>query len=623
MQSSSMRAGDAQLVMAALEHAPVLIAILDLEGRYVQLGGPWLEVLGLSPEDVVGKRPVDLAHPDDVPKLAEVMQRAYADMSDRRLDIRMMRKGGGTRWIAWFGAGTAMDGALVGIGIDVTAEREAREAEARAKEHLRWVLDTVPDYITEVDADGIITFMNRTYPGVTIEQVVGTNIMNWLASDARERFAAAIQRIFAGGGPERLVVVGSGEAGPTMYESRLGPMRDQAGNVIRVILVGKDITQEYRAVAERSRRMRLETLGLMSASVAHDFNNLMTIVGFGAESATHAAERGDLAQVRAALQEITVTTERCVELTKQLHGSGPDSPDEGHAIDLCAAIREARPMMTRVLGPDIETTIDAPSSPLWVPVRRVELYQVLANLASNSRKAIHERGHVRCTVRPGNAQDPVLRNKMRPAAVLTFEDDGPGIPWEIQTHVFDAFFTFGPQGGTGIGLATVYGIVQSVGGEVMLRSAADEGTTFTFYLPGAPGRQPEVAAPGPQYGGTETVLVVDDEPMIRASTARYLSRLGYRALEAGDAAEAEAVAKAHKGPIHLLLTDLRMPGVDGLELAELLRKSRPGFEVLVMTGYATEEDVARAGAATMLRKPFALTELARVVRATLDRRAGS
>ncbi len=607
-------------IASALSDAPLLVAASDLAGTLADARGAWPEILGWSCPEVVGKSFIDLCHPDDRAAALEAFGRVATGYVVPRAEFRMLHRRGSSRHIAWFGPGKVVDGRVVGIGIDVTSERVAREAEREARERLASVMETVPDYITCVDREGVVTFINRTYPGVATSQVVGTNLINWLAPADRDRFAASLARIVAGGAPEAMVAVGSGESGPTWYESRLGPLVED-GKIVGVIIVGRDISRERRAEEQERQRSRLELAGLMTAQVAHDINNLLSLVVLGVEGARAAVAEGDALQARSFLNEVLSAMDRSRSVTQELlrPNVSPHGP-----LDLVAAVRETRSIVSQALGPAITLALDLPDAPLMVELATADVPRILMNLATNSRRALPEGGRVVCRVRPGSPDDPILRNGRAPAAALVFEDNGHGMPWEVQSRAFEPFFTFGPHQGTGLGLASIYRIVQGVGGEASLRSAMGRGTTVTLHLPPptsnalpAPARPPE---PPTHAAGSETVLVADDEPAIRSFVSRYLSRLGYRVLEATGMEDAVRVAGAHPSNVDLLVTDVHMPDGSGFHLAELLSAKYRGLKRVFITGYLAPEDQRRSAGAPILEKPFAQTQLAKVVRALLDGR---
>lgn len=604
-------------IVAALEHSPLLIGILDLDGKYVDIRGAWSELLGLTREDVIGRRPVDLCHPDDRARLTQTVSLAYEHGTERRAEFRFLHKDGSIRWIEWCGAGAPLEGRLVGIGMDRTAERLAQRAERQAHERLEALLATVPDYITWVDREGVITYINRTYPGVTTGQVVGTRLSNWLAPGDRAAYEASIARICAGGPSETLVVLGSGESGPTWYESRLGPLVE-SGAVVGVVIAGRDVTEDRRARLKDEERSRLETVGLLAAGIAHEFNNIMTLVLMSAEAAREAPQIDpDFTQH---LDEILAAVDRSKSVTGHLLALSRGKPSLAASTELRAALHDAQALIRATLGVGIAVLVEVDEE-LHVNLGWGPLQQILINLATNARRALRRGGRVILRARPGSVEDPILRSGRPPAAVLSFEDNGAGMPPEVQGRAFEPFFTSGSHGGTGLGLAMVYGMVQAAGGEVTLESHEGRGTTFTIYLAGPVGSVAAKRAPPPHpSAGNETVLVVDDEHVIRSLSARYLSRLGYVVLEASSVADALSVARAHPGRIDLLVTDLNMVDGSGFELEGSLAREYAGLSCIFITGYVASEDEPRAGSGTVLRKPFAMNKLAQVVRSELDAR---
>jgi PAS domain S-box-containing protein len=509
---------------------------------------------------------------------------------------------------------------VVALAIEITPRREARDAENAARATLRSVLETVPDYITQVDREGVVTFINRTYPGVTPEQVVGTRLTNWIAPIDRARYASTLERVLSTGQPERVLVVGTGENRQTWYESFIAPIKSGAA-IVGATLVGRDVSEQQRAELERRRRSRLETLGQLAAAVAHDFNNILGVIRAISEDVAGSVAAGDLSQVPDDMQEILAATARSSELTGQLLDLGRLDNRSTASTEVCAALRQAQRLVVSALGQRIAFSIDTPAGELWARLDPLGLQQILINLATNARQALTRGGSVRCSVRAGAASDPILKNGLRPAAVLSFADDGPGIPRDLQERIFEPFFTVGDHDGTGLGLATVHEIVLEVGGEIALASTPGEGTTFTIYLGAARSREIRASeASGETYAGTETVLLVEDERALRTTMARYLSRLGYTTLEGESVTDALDVARAHPGAVDVLVADLGLPDGTGVDVAGPLSERYPDLRVLYMTGYISDSERSLVGSAPTLRKPFSRVEFAREVRAQLDLR---
>jgi CheY-like chemotaxis protein len=359
----------------------------------------------------------------------------------------------------------------------------------------------------------------------------------------------------------------------------------------------------------------MEAIGRLAGGVAHDFNNIMTAVMGYAQIASdslppESEARDDLAQILRA-------SSRASELTRQLLAFARRQVTQPRPVDLDDLVGETRKLLERLLGADVAlvTVLGGPLPPVLIDPGQLE--QVLLNLAVNARDAMPKGGSL--TLRTARMGDEIA---------LDVVDTGTGIPPEHQPHIFEPFFTTKEHGkGTGLGLATCYGIVRQAGGRIEVITAPDMGTTFRVILPAAPlGGLPEGTVPAARGGvgiasGTETILLAEDEPQVRELAVRMLDGLGYQLMVASNGREALETAASLGQPIDLLVTDVVMPEIDGLELAARLRAERPGIRVLYISGYAEDsaaiEQALRDGDG-FLPKPFTVGDLGRRVREILD-----
>jgi signal transduction histidine kinase/CheY-like chemotaxis protein len=381
---------------------------------------------------------------------------------------------------------------------------------------------------------------------------------------------------------------------------------------------------EQRRLEELVREsQKLESVGRLAGGVAHDFNNILTVILGCLDGLDDGAGRVEIAEIRAAAG-------RARELTRQLLAFARRQPIAPVALEVGALLRDGERLAARLLGEDVVVSVDAGPG-LWrVLADAGQLQQVVLNLAANARDAMPRGGTF--VIRAANvAVDGAEAARVPGLAagdhvLLSFADSGEGMPPDVRAHAFEPFFTTKAAGrGTGLGLATVWGIVKQVGGHVAVHSEPGRGTRFDVWLP----RAPEGAAtapvrdptPAPRGRGAERVLVVEDEPSVREVTVRSLRRAGYRVVEAGDAAAALAAAAASEEPIHLLVTDVVMPGMSGRDLAEALSRVRPALRVLYVSGYS-HETIAHRGVLDegieFLQKPFTPASLLARVRQVLD-----
>jgi signal transduction histidine kinase/ActR/RegA family two-component response regulator len=371
---------------------------------------------------------------------------------------------------------------------------------------------------------------------------------------------------------------------------------------------------------------RLETLGRLTGGIVHDFNNLLFVMTGQIDLARRllAADHPALARLTPAFQ----AAEHAAALTRQLLAFGRGSSAHPRLVDMNAVVAQLDRMLQRLIGEDVEIQIRAGTALGWVRADVAQMEHLLLNLALNARDAMPRGGRLTIETRDVDIADRGLAAPVSPGryVMLAVSDDGVGMDAETKGRIFEPFFTTKPEGrGSGLGLSTVRGIVDDAGGTILVESEPGLGTTFRIFLPcvdeqGEPSGLDAVSARLPRGG--ETVLVAEDSEPVREVTRELLAALGYSVLTASRGEEALAVARAHDGPIHLLLTDVVMPDLRGGSLAEQLVAERPEARVLYMSGYG--DGVARTADGPgehdlILRKPFDQDHLARAVRDALDR----
>jgi signal transduction histidine kinase/CheY-like chemotaxis protein len=381
-----------------------------------------------------------------------------------------------------------------------------------------------------------------------------------------------------------------------------------------------------RSEEQLRQSQKLEAVGRLAAGVAHDFNNLLTAVLADAELLAQALPSEGV--LRESALEIQTAAQRAALLTRQLLAFGRRQAAQPQVLDLDEVVGAMERMLRRLIGEDVElVTARAPG--LWrVRADPGQIEQVIVNLAVNARDAMPDGGRLTletANVERGPASDAGAA--ARPCVRLAVRDTGTGMTAEVRAHLFEPFFTTkAPGKGTGLGLSTVYGIVKQCGGEVSVTSEPEKGSVFEVYLPRVEAAGPRRAPPAATVHawGTETVLVVDDEPMVLSTAVRMLRAAGYEVLAARDGDEALVLAGGGSRKVELLVTDVVLPRMDGREVAARLRAALPGLPVLFVSGY-TDRAVDLApfeGAAAFLAKPFTSGELTTGVRALLDRAKG-
>jgi len=412
-----------------------------------------------------------------------------------------------------------------------------------------------------------------------------------------------------------------------VFESHVQPLRSTEGVVIGVIGVALDITDRKHLADQLRVSQKMQAVGELAGGVAHDFNNLLMIVKGHAEMLLDRI--ADSSPARHNLEQIQGATDRAATLTRQLLAFSRKQVLQPKVIDLNDVVAGMIKMFARVIGENIELAFLPGSKLASVKADPGQMEQVLLNLVVNARDAMPDGG--RLTIETSNVEVDRVSASQHPAmeagsyVVLVVSDTGCGMDAGTQARIFEPFFTTKGHGkGTGLGLATVYGVVKQSGGFIWVYSEVDRGTTFKIYLPQVTADVDRLVAEKASSGptpGTETVLFVEDEESVRELVRDYLGRSGYRVLHAADGIQALETAGAHKGPIHILVTDVVMPRLSGRELVTRLSAARPDLKVLYISGY-TDDSIFRhgvlEGGVAFLQKPFNLKDLAQKIREVLD-----
>jgi PAS domain S-box-containing protein len=418
-----------------------------------------------------------------------------------------------------------------------------------------------------------------------------------------------------------------------IFESHVRPLRGPDGEIVGVIGVALDITDRKQLADQLRQSQKLQAVGELAGGVAHDFNNLLMVVKGHAEMLADRLPRDSADRQNPALQnveQIQQAAERAAALTRQLLAFSRMQVLQPRVLDLNEVVAGMIQMVSRVIGANIELAFLPGANLGRVKADPSQIEQVALNLVVNARDAMPDGG--RLTIETSNVQlerDYATQHAVvdpGPYVMLTVSDSGTGMDAATKARIFEPFFTTKAQGrGTGLGLATVYGVVKQSGGYVWVYSELGHGTTFKVYLPmvQAPAEKtaPEKTVQGHEPG-TETILFVEDEQSVRELVSEYLSARGYRVLDASDGQQALEIAAAHSGKIQLLITDVVMPRLSGRELAARLAATRPDLKVLYISGY-TDDSVFRhgvlQGGMDFMQKPFNLKALAAKIREVLER----
>jgi signal transduction histidine kinase len=406
--------------------------------------------------------------------------------------------------------------------------------------------------------------------------------------------------------------------------SRAFPVHDAAGQLERVVGTAVDITEQRQLEEQFRQAQKMESIGRLAGGIAHDFNNLLTVINGTAELAALDLPRDS--PLRTDLLQIRQAGERAASLTRQLLALSRQQILKPAIINLSTVVRGMQSMLRRLIGEHVNLAFRFDDALGHVKADPSQIEQVILNLAVNAQDAMPDGGTL--TIETGRAYLDAgdAANHMAPRAghyaMLAVSDTGIGMDETTRNRMFEPFFTTKEIGkGTGLGLSTVYGIVQQSEGGLFVYSEPGHGTTFKVYLPQVDHTpDPPLMRDGDAQSGSETVLLVEDEPALRAFTKRVLSSAGYTVLDAGSGEEALAVLHGHPGPVHLMLTDVVMPGMSGRDLATRVASLRPDIKVLFASGY-TDDAIFRHGVlddgSRFISKPYAPAELRRKVREVL------
>ncbi len=497
----------------------------------------------------------------------------------------------------------------------------------RLSREFQALLDAIPDNLVSLSPDLKIRWVNSVTSrvlGKDMSELAGESCCgSWYGrTDPCEECPA--RECLRSGKPESGL---AGSPGGRMFEVRAVPIRDENGTVVSVVEVGRDIT-ELKLMEERLLQAhRMEAVGRLAGGVAHDFNNLLTVITGFADLLLSRMKEDD--PRRKETEEIRKAGNRAAALTRQLLAFSRRQVLRPVVVDLNRVVQELETMLRRLIGEDmnLETSLDAGLGRVKVDPGQIE--QVIVNLVVNARDAMPGGGKV--TVRTGNVFTESAvewgEGTVPPGAycLLEIADSGCGIDPEAIGSIFEPFFTTKEMGkGTGLGLATVYGIVRQSDGHILVASEPGKGAVFRIYLPRIEEIPAEAAAaPASAHPafGNETVLLVEDSEPVRGLVREILEQKGYNVMETSDGADALRVCSGHEGPIHLILTDVVMPGMSGGELCARLTPLYPGVKVLYMSGY-TDDAIVHRGildpGTAYLQKPFTADALAAKVREVLD-----
>ncbi len=508
-----------------------------------------------------------------------------------------------------------------------------RKRLAEREELFRLISENAADMIALVDVGGRRIYNSPSYEtmlGYTEQELAQTSAFDQIhPDDHRKVMEAALETRRTGQGRCIEYRIRHKDGRWLTLESTSSAVRNNAGDVEKLVIVNRNITERKYLEEQLSLSQKLEAVGRLSGGIAHDFNNLLGVIIGYAEALEQRLPQTD--PMREPVDEIQKAGKRAAALTQQLLAFSRKQVLEPKVLDPNVVLSEVEKMLRRLIGEDIELQISLGHNLGRVKADRSQLEQVMLNLAVNARDAMPQGGRLRIetkNVQLTEADQSRFRYVIPgPYVLIRVIDTGCGMDAELQSHIFEPFFTTKEKGkGTGLGLATVYGVIKQSEGYIWVESEVGKGTEFKIYLPRAEEVAEEIAQPvasDTSFRGAAKILLVEDEDSLRKLTRTTLQSLGYSVLEARDAANALAVAAETEGNIDLLLTDVVMPGMSGRTLAEKMIAVRPDIKVLYMSGYPDGAIVTHGvlnPGMFILRKPFTRDELVRRVEESLAQR---
>jgi PAS domain S-box-containing protein len=617
------------------ENAADMIAIVDMEGRRIFNSLSYQRVLGYSPQELRASTPFQQIHPDDRERVREAAEKARHSGIGQTLEYRLRHKNG--TWLVLESTSSVIRDAkgepekLVIVNRNITERKRAEEALRRSEADFRSVVEDAPYGIYRASITGRFLQVNPAVLKMLGYEQEHELLERDLAADIfrhdgeYQHLADLLMRTEE----VKDIEMEWKKKDDTSITVRCSGRRinDENGAPAYFAVFAEDVTE--KRVLERQLRMaqKMEAIGRLSGGIAHDFNNLLGVI-IGYSRVLKRALGAGNALCEHAL-EIEKAGERAASLTKQLLAFSRQQVLTPAILDLNTLASDMQGMLPRLLGEDIQVSLELDPELGSVKADQSQIEQIIMNLAVNARDAMPMGGKLKIQTTNVELDQTYTRNhsgsKIGDYVLLAVTDTGTGMDAATLTHIFEPFFTTKERGqGTGLGLATVYGIVKQSDGYIWVDSVPGKGASFQIYLPrhaGQPAVEEQKFDLGEKLGGSESILLVEDAEPLRKLAQTFLEASGFRVLSAGSGEEALEVAAGCGRSLDLLLTDVVMPGMNGRVLAEQLSPRQPGIKVLYMSGY-TDSFIAGHGVLEpgtyLLHKPFTEEVLIQKVRDVLD-----
>ncbi len=609
-----------------------IVTILEANGSIRYESPSITPILGWAPAEMKGKNVFSFIHPEDYKRVFDIFMASLAVRDKKeKVELRFKHKNGTWRYLESIAKNLLFDSNVKGVVVCSRDITERREAELQLRLQSK-ALAAASNGIVITDRKGTIQWVNAaftTMTGYAFEEAVGKNPRILKSGEQPPETYKKLWTTLLSGKTWAGEIINRRKDGSLYFEKQvITPVMNDAHEITHFIAIKEDISDDKRLEAQFRQAQKMEAVGRLAGGVAHDFNNILTVILGQADLLLFKTNLDE--SVRSGVEEIKKSGVRAANLTRQLLAFSRKQILQTRLHDLNEIIVGTDKMLRRLLGENIElvTLLGEKMKPVKVDAGQME--QVIMNLVINARDAMPKGGKIIIETSEVTVDQSKTANYpgMTPGDYLLVkvQDNGTGITPEAKAHLFEPFFTTKERGkGTGLGLATVYGIIKQSKGFIYAESEPGKGASFLVFLPPAEEElfPPEEIKKRDIPTGHETVLVAEDEELVRALTSRVLTRQGFTVLEAKNGLEAMRICASPKGrKIQLLLTDMVMPYMGGNELAEKFLGMLPGTPIIFTSGYSDQSTVQKwlDQGYQFLQKPYTYAELLTLVRAVLDKK---
>ncbi len=620
-----------------IENGSDIISQIDGRGTILYESPSIERVLGHRPNDIQGKKAFEFIHPDDIAAVANAISQGIANPGAMySIEYRFKHHDGTWRTLESVGKSIKSPSGATGAIVnsrDITDRKRAESALAEKEARLRLLVETIPDMVWLKDVDGRYLSCNKMfgqYFGAKESEIVGKTDYDFVVKELADFIRDNDNKAMAAGKPSSSMdwITFASDGRRALLNTIKTPMFDAGGKLLGVLGIGRDIT-EYQKLEEQLRHaQKMESIGTLAGGIAHDFNNILSaIIGYGHVTLMKMPKDDPL---RMNIEHILESADRAAALTQSLLAFSRKQAIDRKPVDLNKILNKVEKFLVRVIGEDVEVHMALEKTTLTLFADAGQLEQVFMNLATNARDAMPNGGSFTIESAITELDNSFVAahgyGKTGTYALISATDTGEGMTEQIRVKIFEPFFTTKEVGkGTGLGLAMVYGIIKQHEGFINVYSEPGKGTTFRIYLPLIKTdamEEQQIIAPELVKGGTETILLAEDDATVRKLTLLVLEQMGYTVIVANDGEEAVTKFMENKDRIQLLLFDIIMPKKNGKEAYEEIKKIKPDMPVLFASGYSPEMLRVKAlvdDDVPLVYKPISPQNLLKKVREVLDR----